>query len=41
MEDKVQYDLCIAVNPSDANTVFIGGITTWKSTDGGVNWTCY
>ena len=39
------YDWCIAVDPSDANTVFIGGITTWKSTDGGVtfnannNWT--
>ena len=41
------YDLCIAVDPSKANTVFIGGITTWKSTDGGVtfsainNWTSY
>jgi hypothetical protein len=33
------YDWCIAVSPTDANTVFIGGITTWKSTDGGVNWT--
>ncbi|MBL1215771.1 MAG: T9SS type A sorting domain-containing protein [Ignavibacteriae bacterium] len=33
------YDWCIAVDPNDANTVFIGGITTWKSTDGGVNWT--
>ncbi len=32
------YDLCIAVNPSDENTIFIGGITTWKSTDGGVTW---
>ena len=31
------YDLCIAVDPSEANTVFIGGITIWKSTDGGVN----
>ena len=33
------YDWCIAVDPSDANTVFIGGITTWKSTNGGVNFT--
>lgn len=33
------YDLCIACSPADANTVFIGGINTWKSTDGGVNWT--
>ena len=32
------YDWCIAASPTDANTVFIGGITTWKSTDGGVNW---
>ncbi len=32
------YDLCIAVNPTDADIVYIGGITTWKSTDGGVNW---
>ncbi len=39
------YDLCVAADPSNVNTVFIGGITTWKSTDGGVtfkainNWT--
>ncbi|PID59719.1 MAG: hypothetical protein CR986_05485 [Ignavibacteriae bacterium] len=32
------YDICIAVSPTDANTVFIGGINTWKSTDGGVTW---
>jgi photosystem II stability/assembly factor-like uncharacterized protein len=32
------YDLCIVVSPSDANTVYIGGINTWKSTDGGVTW---
>lgn len=33
-----KYDLCIAVSPLEINTVFIGGITTWKSTNGGVNW---
>ncbi len=39
------YDWCIAVKPDDANTVFIGGVTTWKSTNGGTtfiantNWT--
>lgn len=33
------YDWCIAVSPADANIVFIGGITTWKSVDGGVSWT--
>ena len=32
------YDLSIAVSPSDANEVFVGGVNTWKSTDGGVNW---
>lgn len=32
------YDWCIAVSPTDENTVFIGGITSWKSTDGGVTW---
>jgi photosystem II stability/assembly factor-like uncharacterized protein len=38
------YDWSIVVSPTDANTVFIGGVTTWKSTDGGVNWvanTCW
>ncbi|MCR9171336.1 MAG: T9SS type A sorting domain-containing protein [bacterium] len=33
------YDLVMAADPSDANTVYIGGINNWKSTDGGVNWT--
>jgi photosystem II stability/assembly factor-like uncharacterized protein len=33
------YDLCIAAKPDDANTVFIGGITNWKSTDGGITFT--
>jgi photosystem II stability/assembly factor-like uncharacterized protein len=32
------YDLCIAASPTDANTLFIGGICTWKSTDGGYTW---
>ncbi|MFN9776644.1 MAG: VPS10 domain-containing protein [Candidatus Kapaibacterium sp.] len=34
------YDLCMAVNPSDSNDVFVGGINTWRSTNGGTNWTC-
>ena len=29
------YDLCIAVSPTDANKVIIGGINTWNSIDGG------
>lgn len=32
------YDLAIDACPTDANTVVIGGIIVWKSTDGGVNW---
>lgn len=32
------YDLCIAVNPTDKNDVFIGGINSWRSTDGGSAW---
>jgi len=32
------YDLCIAASPTDANIVFIGGVNTWKSNDGGVTW---
>jgi len=29
------YDLSLAVNPSDKDMVFVGGVNTWKSTDGG------
>ncbi len=32
------YDICIAASPSDANIVYIGGINTWKSIDGGATW---
>jgi len=32
------YDLCIATDPTDVNTVFIGGVNTWKSTNGGTSW---
>ena len=32
------YNLCITVHPNNANTVFIGSHSVWKSTDGGVNW---
>ncbi len=28
------YDLSLAVNPADADMVFVGGVNTWKSTDG-------
>jgi photosystem II stability/assembly factor-like uncharacterized protein len=33
------YDIVLAVKPDDVNTVFVGGVNTWKSTNGGVDWT--
>ena len=33
-------DMDIAVNPEDANEVHIAGVLTWKSTDGGENFSC-
>ena len=33
--DQGGYDLCIAADPLNANIVYVGGINTWKSTDGG------
>jgi photosystem II stability/assembly factor-like uncharacterized protein len=32
------YDLTIAVSPTDANAVWLGGVDIYRSTDGGVNW---
>ncbi|OQX76768.1 MAG: hypothetical protein B6D61_08255 [Bacteroidetes bacterium 4484_249] len=32
------YDLAIASDPNNADIVFIGGISTWKSNDGGNSW---
>lgn len=32
------YDLTLSVSPVDANHLYVGGINSWKSTDGGVNW---
>ncbi|RLD44447.1 MAG: hypothetical protein DRJ05_01410 [Bacteroidetes bacterium] len=33
------YDLAIAADPNNADNVFIGGVNTWKSDDGGSTWT--
>ncbi|MBN2745896.1 MAG: choice-of-anchor J domain-containing protein, partial [Bacteroidales bacterium] len=33
------YDLCIAVDPTNINTIYVGGINIWKSTNGGTSWT--
>ncbi len=35
---QATYDLCITVDPNNANTVFVGSINNWKSTDGGATW---
>lgn len=32
------YDLAIAVSPNNANTLLVGGVNTWKSTNGGSTW---
>jgi hypothetical protein len=34
------YDLSLAVSPTNANTMFIGGVNLQKSTNGGTSWTC-
>ena len=34
------YDLTIACDPNSENTVYVGGVNIWKSTNGGANWTC-
>ena len=33
------YDLSLGIDPNNANIVFLGGVNTWKSTDGGSSWT--
>jgi PKD repeat protein/photosystem II stability/assembly factor-like uncharacterized protein len=33
------YDLCIAVEPTNKDIVYAGGVNVFKSTDGGTNWT--
>jgi photosystem II stability/assembly factor-like uncharacterized protein len=32
------YDICMAVSPTDVNQIIVGGVNTWKSTNGGVTW---
>jgi PKD repeat protein len=33
------YTLSIAASPTNANEVIVGGVNTWKTTNGGTNWT--
>jgi photosystem II stability/assembly factor-like uncharacterized protein len=32
------YDLCIAINPTNANEILVGCVNTYRSLDGGSNW---
>jgi len=32
------YDLAYAINPANANEIWLGGVNTWRTTDGGANW---
>ena len=38
-DGQAWYDLAFAVSPNNENTLFVGGVNCWKSTDGGQNWT--
>ncbi len=33
------YDLAFDANPLDANNLYVGGVNSWKSIDGGDSWT--
>ncbi len=33
-----EYDLTYLMSPTDSLNIFLGGVNTWKSTDGGVTW---
>jgi len=34
------YDLCLAVDPQDADRLYLGGVNLWSSGDGGQQWSC-
>ena len=34
------YDLAIECSGTDANTLWVGGVNIWKSTNGGTTWAC-
>ena len=37
-KEQSGYDLAIAVSPTNANHIYIGGINIWRSTNGGAAW---
>ena len=36
---QAYYDMGISINPTNANECIVGGLDTWKTTDGGATWT--
>lgn len=34
------YDLALAVNPTNKQQIFVGGVNVWRSNNGGASWTC-
>lgn len=32
------YDLAYAINPANSDELWVGGVNTWRTTDGGANW---
>ncbi|MGI9159172.1 MAG: fibronectin type III domain-containing protein, partial [Saprospiraceae bacterium] len=32
------YDLCVSISPTNANTIFVGGVNLWRSVNGGSSW---
>lgn len=32
------YDLAMAISPTDSNKIYVGGVNTYQSTDGGKHW---
>ena len=37
-DGQAWYDLAFACDPNDENILFVGGVNTWKSIDGGQSW---
>ncbi|MBK9686443.1 MAG: hypothetical protein IPO65_01295 [Saprospiraceae bacterium] len=38
---QAAHDLAIAVSPVNINLVTVGGVSSFRSTDGGVNWSIF
>jgi len=37
--DQCDYDLFVAIDPTDPNTIYLGGLDLYRTTDGGTTWT--